>query len=190
MLEAAARLFARHGIEATSVDDVAAAAGFTKGAVYSNFGSKQGLVDALIEDRTAAYLQSGLEAVAAFLGPGADLPLASRARTLGDGLTAAAQDRHDWHLLLMELWQRSARSSISDEETDQLRAQRRSLLAAVEQGVAQHADSAGAALPLPARDLAVVIMALANGLALERMLAPEDVPDELMGRVLALLVSE
>src|ERR1022692_1357490 len=52
LLEAAARVFAEHGYHGASLDQVAAVAGFTKGAVYSNFKNKDDLFLALIE---AAY---------------------------------------------------------------------------------------------------------------------------------------
>ncbi|WP_224392382.1 TetR/AcrR family transcriptional regulator [Pseudonocardia sp. ICBG1293] len=51
VLDAAARLFFREGIHAVGVDTVAARAGVTKTALYSNFGSKDGLVVAYLRDR-------------------------------------------------------------------------------------------------------------------------------------------
>jgi AcrR family transcriptional regulator len=180
LLDAAARVFARQGIEGATVDDVAAEAGFTKGAVYSNFASKQGLVAALVEDRTSAYLDLGREAVAEL-----NQDLAVRARVLGDRLTAANDEQRDWHLLFFELWQRAVRS---DDADGTFRDQRATVRTAVTEAIAEHAASSGATLPIPASDLAIVLMALANGLAMERMIAPEDVAEDLMGRVLALLV--
>ncbi len=50
LLDAAARLFADRGIDAVSVDTVADAAGRTSGAVYAHFGSKQGLLLALLDE--------------------------------------------------------------------------------------------------------------------------------------------
>ena len=50
LLEAAGSLFAEHGIDSVSVDSVAAAAGRTSGAVYDHFGSKDGLLLALLDD--------------------------------------------------------------------------------------------------------------------------------------------
>jgi Transcriptional regulator len=47
LLVAAARVFSERGYEGASVEDVATAAGYTKGAVYSNFGSKEKLLLAL-----------------------------------------------------------------------------------------------------------------------------------------------
>lgn len=49
ILEAAGRLFGDRGYDATTLDDVAAAAGVTKPIVYRHFGSKQGLYLALLE---------------------------------------------------------------------------------------------------------------------------------------------
>ena len=51
LLEAAATVFAEHGFHQATLDEVATAAGFTKGAVYSNFGSKDDLFLALLDDR-------------------------------------------------------------------------------------------------------------------------------------------
>ena len=53
LLDAAAVVFARDGFHGASLDDVAATAGFTKGAVYSNFKSKEDLFLAVFDDRLA-----------------------------------------------------------------------------------------------------------------------------------------
>ncbi|HKP29719.1 MAG TPA: TetR family transcriptional regulator [Gemmatimonadales bacterium] len=49
ILVAAKRLFARHGVEATSLDDIAGEIGMTKGAIYANFKNKRELVYALLD---------------------------------------------------------------------------------------------------------------------------------------------
>ena len=51
LMDAAATVFARDGFHGAALDDVAAAAGFTKGAVYSNFKSKEDLFLAVFDDR-------------------------------------------------------------------------------------------------------------------------------------------
>src|SRR6476619_1341411 len=50
LFEAAARVFEQHGIGSASIETIAAAAGFTRGAFYSNFKSKDELIIAMIED--------------------------------------------------------------------------------------------------------------------------------------------
>ena len=54
LVDAAERLFIRQGFHPTSVDAVAAEAGYTKGAVYSNFASKEELFLAVYERRVDA----------------------------------------------------------------------------------------------------------------------------------------
>jgi AcrR family transcriptional regulator len=53
LLEAGLKLFAERGFEATSLDDVAEAAGFTKGAIYRQFPSKGAFLLALFEQYAA-----------------------------------------------------------------------------------------------------------------------------------------
>ena len=62
VLDAAFTTFGERGIAATSLNEVAAAAGLTKGAVYSNFASKDELVLALMEEHVAHRLQGALAA--------------------------------------------------------------------------------------------------------------------------------
>lgn len=64
ILEAAQLHFNEHGLERASVDAIAADAGVAKMTVYNNFGSKEGLFQAVVRDRTAMV-------VADFPGAGA-----------------------------------------------------------------------------------------------------------------------
>jgi AcrR family transcriptional regulator len=64
LLEAAAEIFVREGYEAAQLDAIAAAAGRSKGAVYTHFKNKKDLFLALFEHRTRVCIQelmSGLE---------------------------------------------------------------------------------------------------------------------------------
>jgi AcrR family transcriptional regulator len=56
LLQAAARVYARRGFSGATLDEVAAEAGFTKGAVYSHFGSKENLLLALMEEHLASQV--------------------------------------------------------------------------------------------------------------------------------------
>ncbi|MCF4167627.1 TetR/AcrR family transcriptional regulator [Zavarzinia compransoris] len=78
MLKAAAGLFATQGYHATSMDDVAAACGVTKPMVYSYFGSKDGLITALLE-RTGNRLLTVLAAQVGETDPAARLRATVRA---------------------------------------------------------------------------------------------------------------
>ncbi len=71
LLEAAAQVFGERGYHGASIDDIAAAAGFTKGAVYSNFKSKEDLFLALLESRFASELEDLKSVLASSdVGPG------------------------------------------------------------------------------------------------------------------------
>lgn len=58
-MEAARKHFYAHGLERASVDAIAAEAGVSKMTVYSNFGSKEGLFEAVVRDRTDRVMGGG-----------------------------------------------------------------------------------------------------------------------------------
>jgi AcrR family transcriptional regulator len=58
LLVAAARLFSTGGVHTTTLDEVAREAGFSKGAVYSNFSSKADLVVELLRRETEGALRA------------------------------------------------------------------------------------------------------------------------------------
>lgn len=70
VLEAAARLFAEHGVTAVSMDQIAAAAGVGKGTLFRRFGDKAGLAVALLDTRERV-LQEAILYGPPPLGPGA-----------------------------------------------------------------------------------------------------------------------
>jgi AcrR family transcriptional regulator len=55
LFEAAARVFEEQGIGGASIEIIAAAAGFTRGAFYSNFKSKDELIIAMLEDHVEQW---------------------------------------------------------------------------------------------------------------------------------------
>jgi AcrR family transcriptional regulator len=73
VLDAAARLFAEHGVDAVSMDSIAAEAGVGKGTLFRRFGDKAGLAVALLDERERA-LQEAILRGPAPLGPGAAGP--------------------------------------------------------------------------------------------------------------------
>ncbi|MEV4612633.1 helix-turn-helix domain-containing protein [Kitasatospora sp. NPDC049258] len=74
VLEAAARLFAEQGVEAVSMDQVAAAAGVGKGTLFRRFGDKAGLAAALLDARERVLQEAVLHGPPP-LGPGAPADL-------------------------------------------------------------------------------------------------------------------
>ena len=64
LLSAGRKLFCRNGLEGASVDQVAHAAGYTKGAFYANFKSKEELFLVMLDERFAGELERIDEALA------------------------------------------------------------------------------------------------------------------------------
>lgn len=68
LLDTAARLFARHGIDATGIDRILAEAGVAKMTLYNNFGSKDAFVLAVLEREATAWRDWFAGALAALPG--------------------------------------------------------------------------------------------------------------------------
>src|SRR4029450_6357469 len=96
LVDAADRLFTTNGFHATSIDAVADAAGYTKGAVYSNFASKEDLFFAVYERRVDSRVEEMEETLTA-------------AETVYQGmerLIADLEHRRDdgWLAVFFEFW--------------------------------------------------------------------------------------
>src|SRR5271166_3003343 len=104
LLAAAADLFAGHGVDAVSVDAVAEAAGRTSGAVYAHFGSKQGLLLALLDSWKDSVRTVLLAEVAVTDSPRGQLA------AVWDSVAGSSDDPSGrWALLEHELWLRAVR---------------------------------------------------------------------------------
>jgi AcrR family transcriptional regulator len=176
VLQAAAAVFAERGHAAASLDQVAAAAGFTKGAVYSNFASKDELFLALMADQAGRRVT----AVEAALARTTDLPGALAAV----GAELSTQDP-SWQLLFLEYWQRAVRDpGVRTAFVASRRELRDRISGVVERFLAEHPVRTG----WDAASLTVVLVALTHGLAVESLPDPDAVPGDLLARVLADLV--
>ncbi|SDR94700.1 TetR/AcrR family transcriptional regulator [Agrococcus carbonis] len=89
VLDAAAELAASGGVSATTVDDIAAAAGVAKGSVYYSFASKEQLFETLIEESVTRLAERLGESVAEAL-PGEGRPAA---RALARAFLHAVEER-------------------------------------------------------------------------------------------------
>jgi AcrR family transcriptional regulator len=178
LLDAALRVFAEFGFDSASVDQVAAAAGLTKGAVYSNFAGKDDLFFAMMSDQ----MMSRVEAARAVLAANpADAQPRQTLRDVGRVLTEAFTEQRDWQLVYLDFWRRAIRD---DDVRARFVAHRQVLRRAVGHAVEQVLDGSPAAGGLTVEDVVTVVLALNNGLAIERYVAPHLVGDDLFGRVL------
>ena len=179
LIDAAAAVFARRGYVAASLDEVAEEAGLTKGAVYSNFDSKEDLFQAVIEDRLNAPMKNIAEVIDTNIGTTEEQAMAGARAFVG-----VVEQEQEVFLLALEMNIHVARHP----ELKAAFAERyREQMAEVADIITEHANSSGDALPLPADQMAIAVQALSQGIALHALVDPGAVPDDLLGRVYALL---
>ena len=179
LIEAAAEVISRKGFAATSVDEVAEQAGLTKGAVYSNFASKQELFLAVVE----RHVQQRTASITAVVDHGG--PIDKQLEQAGHLFVSALAEDRKWFLLGLEF---SIYASRNPEVTPTLGAGYAAMRKRVAELIARQASEQRRPLPVPAEQLARAIFALYNGIALEKLGDPAGVSDELFGRLLDLLL--
>jgi AcrR family transcriptional regulator len=178
LLAAAARVFARRGYHAASVEEVAAEAGYTTGAVYSNFKGKEQLFLALTDYELEKRL-ADFRAVAEGADSPEDIEQAASKR-----FAKFIREDPDWPLLYFEFWAYGARNPALREEFSKRRVAIQKVIA---EGVERQAVELGVQLPMAADQIAVGVGALINGLAFERVIDPDSVSDDLFGLIVSRL---
>jgi AcrR family transcriptional regulator len=179
LLAAALRVFAERGYGQAGVDDVAAAAGYSKGALYWHFSGKEELLLALLEERIDAPMRE----MVALLGsapPERDMSVvASRefARRLSRQREAVLLEREYWTLAIRDP---ELRARYAERE-----AELRGALAGALEARASHLGTPD--LVMPAEDVARVVMSIIGGLSVDELIEPGAVRSELIGEALALV---
>jgi len=176
LMSSAAKVFARRGMEQASIDEVADDAGYTKGAFYANFKNKEELFLAMLDERFAERLEQCDRVMASGESP------VEQARQIGlDFMRYVAADP-EWERLFFEFAAYAARN---DEFRQELVTRYRSLRERIAESYRRRAEELGVEPPVPVEELATMTFAMANGIALEKLLEPEAVPDELYATMLS-----
>jgi AcrR family transcriptional regulator len=176
LVEAAERLFTTGGFHATSVDAVADAAGYTKGAVYSNFASKEELFLAVYERRAAGVVEVIETTLASASDPISGVEALSRAAV--DRRGRGADD--GWLAVFFEFWAHVLRHpELRARFAEIHRSGAAPVVAAVEQLVADH----GIEPEQPVDRMVAAYNALQLGLQLERLTQPDLIDSELAGHI-------
>jgi AcrR family transcriptional regulator len=179
-LIASARIvFARRGFHRALLEEIAEEAGYSTGAIYANFDSKEDLFLAVLDDHVAARVRAVEQAVSDASTP------AQRARAGADDWMRFLHEDPYWYPLFIEFWSYAQRDP-------ELRARVAARFAAFPKANAElieaGARNVDVALPEGLAEAAgTLFTALADGLALMKLLDPEAVPDELFGDALSAL---
>ena len=179
LVSAAEEVFARQGFEGASLEEIAATAGFSRGAIYSNFGGKEQLflaVNQRFNEQSLAQFRDIVEA-----SPDEGTPdlaaIAERWRAVKhhDPQQLALGLEFTLHLLRNP----TARDSIAE--------QRQQIVEMVARVIEQGAASLGATMKIPAATLARMVLATTDGLELASHFEPDQ--DDLYKPFLELLLS-
>ena len=169
LLDAAGQVFARRGFHAATVDEVAEAAGYTKGAVYSNFANKDALFLTLLDQRVATQLQQ-VESLYA-IESSEELLAVMRGRTEQE--FAAARD---FGVLMVEFSLYAMRNPTAQAELAKRYRQLRGRLAEL---ITKRYDRHHSSPPMPPEHLAALALATDAGLFLQYSAEPGALPWEL-----------
>jgi AcrR family transcriptional regulator len=173
LLDAAERVFLRRGLQGSSVEEIAAEAGFTRGAFYSNFNSKNELFVELLQQRVyAQYTQMAEETQARPGTPRERLRWGiARVRDVQKGESGRR---------LFRLWLECLTEAARDDEFRKVAATfwsgNRKLLA---RQTNDNFKELGRKAPLPAKQIATAMIALDVGLAVQHLVDPDEVPLDL-----------
>jgi AcrR family transcriptional regulator len=185
LLEAAARVYARRGFAGATLDEVAAEAGFTKGAVYGHFGSKENLLLALLQEHLASEIAKQL-ALFARERSDSERPTWERPVAGSDSWMRSLGQDPDPFRLFVELWSYAQRDQT-------LRERLASGLQALRETFARFsvdsAADAGIETPPGAHEqFANALLGLILGFGMIKLADPDAVPEQLLGVVASIVV--
>ena len=177
LMHSAAKLFTKRGLEQASIEDVAEDAGFTKGAFYANFRSKEELFLAMLDERFGERIEE-IEHVIAGEGSATE-----KARRAGDDFAQMLAADPEWERLFFEF---TAYAGRNDEFRQELMTRYHTMRDRVAAALRARGGESSRAGAIPYDRIAMMTCAMANGYALERMLEGDDIPQDLYGSMLSI----
>jgi AcrR family transcriptional regulator len=167
LFEAAAQVFEGQGIGGASIEAIAAAAGLTRGAFYSNFKSKDELIIAMLEEHVEQSIRRNLDLLARHKSPSDYIDaLKSMDRSLQDPLGRSP-------LLHMEMILFVARAAKRRPELAKRLRARRKLVADIVETTLKNSDKTRSVNPAWA---GAILLAMEDGFRLHRLIDPETTP--------------
>ena len=163
-MRSAAALFRRHGLDGASVEQIAREAGYTKGAFYAHFESKEELFLVMLDERFGAELGRLDRLLAGEREPGAE------ARDAAEDFIAFVHSDPDWPRLYFEFAAYAARNEGFRRE---LATRQRALRARIVEVYRRWSADFPAEPPLPLEDIATMTFAMADGFLLDQLIDPE-----------------
>src|SRR5271156_4000359 len=173
ILDAASKVFAAEGFAGATIDAIGQAAGFTKGAVYSNFGSKDELFLALLDRE----FELRGEQIATALESGGDT--AAAAQALSRSVLDSVHGHADYYVLFVEYWLRAVRDP---ELRERLIARRHAAAADQAHNIVESTANVPSGKRLA--DLAQLVVTINLGIAMEEVLRPGTIDPDLLANLI------
>jgi AcrR family transcriptional regulator len=177
LLDAAAIVFTRDGFHGATIEDIAATAGFTKGAVYSNFKNKDDLFVALLEDR----LSRQFALVEAVLEDEPPDSTETQIQRMEDFVWQYMRN-DEWTLLYLEFLVYAARNPDARARLAESARQSRRVVTEIRERDGHHPEHA-----IDVDEFATVSLALFNGLGIDHLIEPDSVTKTTLGEAFKLL---
>ncbi|HEV7968049.1 MAG TPA: TetR/AcrR family transcriptional regulator [Candidatus Acidoferrales bacterium] len=176
LLDAAKRIFAKDGFEAARLEDIAAGAGYTRGAFYANFKSKEDIFFALFEE----WVRERIESLTSALRRHSDA--SEKLSALRTHYAELATDRH-LVLISMEFKLFALRHP---EAHARLRGRHRRIRASFAELFSEVMSALGKTIPIAYPAASACLGAVAQGLLLEHLLDPKTLSEDDVRHVLGL----
>lgn len=173
ILDAAAKVIGKSGLVGATLQEIATAAGLTKGAIYSRFDSKEDLLIELLDRRFELGYVHLMEVLSG------DAPMAERIVQLDTWHRGEKGVGRLWATLELELSIAAARQPKLRKKLRERQKRSRVFLAEMVEKIAEENNLT---LPLPPADFAVVLSALSDGLLVHWLNDAKAVPEDLFAR--------
>ena len=174
LIRAAEKIFARDGFEAAKLEEIAAEAGYTRGAFYANFDSKEDLFFALLEGEISSRINTVEQVTRSVPDPEAKL------RAFREFFLTICQDRR-WSLIALEFKLFAVRHP---QVKTRLAAMNRRLVKSRIGVLRDIIEGTGRKLPIPTSAVAMSLSSVTNALSLEHMLDRSLMPETALKQIL------
>ena len=181
LLKAARVVFARYGFHGTSLDMVAEAAGYTKGAVYANFSGKEDLYLTLLDNHLAAGDREIEELITS------DVSFGTVSDEITENFYTELEDTRDWAALTVEFFAHAMRNdTFRAKLIERIRLAQDYYTSCLEQRV----TATGTELSMSVEQTATALLVFSNAISLLALLDPQPELPDIFARMVKMLLGQ
>lgn len=175
LLESAVEIFAKFGFHGASVDKIAEHAGFSKGAVYGHFQSKEELFLALLEKRMNMHAENINKLIEQ------QYSLSHTIKKINAYFNSVKEENRTMSMLNMEFLLYAMRKESVREKWKEMISKS---VSRISESIDSLMNKENYKLNLSSADIAWIILSLENGMSIFHYIGPNSVPTDLYGKAL------